>query len=206
MDLWPPRSSLLNNCDFYLWGKLKSVVYANNSHDLDALKENIREAIYDIQQCELQQVSRNLFKGIHTFRISSTMVSHSRSWALLEKPLIVQLLKDFPEFYGTWRFITVFTKALHWSLLWATSIQSIRPQSVSLRCILISSPYLRLSVFFWLPHQHPTRIRHLPHSCYMPCPSHPPWLDHCNYTWRRVQVMKFLISTMVSVIFITIFD
>jgi hypothetical protein len=24
--------------------------------------------------------------------------------------------------------------------------------------------------------------------CYMPCPSHPPWLDHFNYTWRRVQV------------------
>jgi hypothetical protein len=22
----------------------------------------------------------------------------------------------------------------------------------------------------------------------MPCPSHPPWLDHFNYTWRRVQV------------------
>jgi hypothetical protein len=24
------------------------------------------------------------------------------------------------------------------------------------------------------------------------CPSHPPWLDHSNYTWRRVQVMKLL--------------
>jgi hypothetical protein len=28
----------------------------------------------------------------------------------------------------------------------------------------------------------------------MPCPSHPPWLDHSNYTWRRVQVMKLLIK------------
>jgi hypothetical protein len=27
----------------------------------------------------------------------------------------------------------------------------------------------------------------------MPCPSHPLWIDHCNYTWRRVQVMKLLI-------------
>jgi hypothetical protein len=27
----------------------------------------------------------------------------------------------------------------------------------------------------------------------MPCPSHAPWLDHSNYTWRRVQVMKLLI-------------
>jgi hypothetical protein len=31
-----------------------------------------------------------------------------------------------------------------------------------------------------------------PRSCYMTCPSHPPWLDHSNYIWRRVQVMKLL--------------
>jgi hypothetical protein len=28
----------------------------------------------------------------------------------------VQLLKNFPAFYGTWRFITMFRRALHWSL------------------------------------------------------------------------------------------
>jgi hypothetical protein len=27
----------------------------------------------------------------------------------------------------------------------------------------------------------------------MPCRSHPPWLDHSNYTWRRAQAMKLLI-------------
>jgi hypothetical protein len=37
----------------------------------------------------------------------------SWSWVLLEKPPIVQLLKNFPVFYGTWRFITTFTRALH---------------------------------------------------------------------------------------------
>jgi hypothetical protein len=31
-----------------------------------------------------------------------------------------------------------------------------------------------------------------PLSCYRTCPSHP-LLDHSNYTWRRVQVMKLLI-------------
>jgi hypothetical protein len=30
----------------------------------------------------------------------------------------------------------------------------------------------------------------------MPCPSHTPWLDHSNYTWRRVQVMKLLIMQL----------
>jgi hypothetical protein len=56
--LWPPRSPDLNPCNFYLQGKVKSVVYANNPHDLEALKQNIREAIYNIQQRELQQVSQ----------------------------------------------------------------------------------------------------------------------------------------------------
>jgi hypothetical protein len=38
------------------------------------------------------------------------------SRALLEEKPNLQLLTNFPEFYGTWRFITVFTRALHWSL------------------------------------------------------------------------------------------
>jgi hypothetical protein len=38
------------------------------------------------------------------------------SRALLEKPPVVQLFKNFPAFYGIGRFITVFTRALHWSL------------------------------------------------------------------------------------------
>jgi hypothetical protein len=35
---------------------------------------------------------------------------------LLEKPPVVQLLKNFPIIYETRRFITVFTRALYWSL------------------------------------------------------------------------------------------
>jgi hypothetical protein len=27
----------------------------------------------------------------------------------------------------------------------------------------------------------------------MLCPPHPPWLDHSNYTWRKVEVVKLLI-------------
>jgi hypothetical protein len=30
-----------------------------------------------------------------------------------------------------------------------------------------------------------------PLSCYMPCPSLPPWLGHSNYTWRRSPLMIF---------------
>jgi hypothetical protein len=39
--------------------------------------------------------------------------THSWSWALLEKPPVVQLLNNFPAFYGTRGLITVFTRALH---------------------------------------------------------------------------------------------
>jgi hypothetical protein len=31
---------------------------------------------------------------------------------------------------------------------------------------------------FWLSHQYPIYIPRLPHSCYMLCPPHSPWLDH----------------------------
>jgi hypothetical protein len=49
------------------------------------------------------------------------------------------------------------------------------------------------SFSFWLSHQNPICIPLLPNACYIPCPSHPPWLDHCNHIWRRVQVMKIRI-------------
>jgi hypothetical protein len=48
------------------------------------------------------------------------------------------------------------------------------------------------SLSLWLSHQYPTRIPFLPHSCYIPCPSHP-WLDHSNYTREEVLVTKLLI-------------
>jgi hypothetical protein len=55
----------------------------------------------------------------------------------------VQLLKNFPAFNGTRRFITAFTRALHWSVSWARSIQSIPSY---LRSILILSTHLRLGL------------------------------------------------------------
>jgi hypothetical protein len=58
---------------------------------------------------------------------------------------------------------------------------------------LILSTHLRLDLpsgFF--PSSFPICIPLL-HSCYMPRPSHSSWLDHSNYTWRRVHVMKLLI-------------
>jgi hypothetical protein len=76
----------------------------------------------------------------------SNELTHSWSRALLEKPPVVQLLKNFPAFYGPRRFITVFKRALHRSLFWARSIQSIQFHPISLRSILILSANLRLGL------------------------------------------------------------
>jgi hypothetical protein len=65
------------------------------------------------------------------------LLTYLRSWALLEEPLIGQPLKNFPAFYGTRRFNTVFTRVLHWSLSWAVWIQSTASYPISLRSILI---------------------------------------------------------------------
>jgi hypothetical protein len=46
-----------------------------------------------------------------------------------------------------------------------------------------------------------TLMQASPHECYTSCPSHPPWLDHSNYTSmrRRAQVMKLLTHYAVGV-------
>jgi hypothetical protein len=50
----------------------------------------------------------------------------------------------FLAFYGNRRYITVFARARHWSLSWATWIQSTCYHLISVRSILILSSHLRL--------------------------------------------------------------
>ena len=59
------------------------------------------------------------------------------SWVLLEKLTGFQLVKKFPPFYGTRRFITSFTSACHLSLSWASWVQSMPNHPTSWRCILM---------------------------------------------------------------------
>jgi hypothetical protein len=68
------------------------------------------------------------------------------SWTLLEKPPVMQLLKNFPIFYGTRRFITVFTRALHWSLSSAKSCFILWNYFDSCKPFLLS---LIFSLYFW---------------------------------------------------------
>jgi hypothetical protein len=82
------------------------------------------------------------------------------SRVLLEKLTGLQLVKKFPVFYGTRRFITALTRARYLSLFWVSSIQSISPHPTSWRSILILSSHLHLSLHrgslsLRFPHQNP---------------------------------------------------
>ena len=63
---------------------------------------------------------------------------------LPEKLTGSQLVRKFPAFYGTRRFITSFTSACHLSLSWARLIKFVPLHSTSWRSILILSSHLRL--------------------------------------------------------------
>ena len=65
---------------------------------------------------------------------------------LLEKLTGLQLVKKFPAFHGTRKFITALTSVRHLSLSWASPIQSIYPHPTSWRSILILSTHLRLGL------------------------------------------------------------
>ncbi|GFX17958.1 uncharacterized protein TNCV_2294061 [Trichonephila clavipes] len=44
---WPPRSCDLTPLDYFLWGYVKSLVYADKPQTLDHLEDNIRRVIAD---------------------------------------------------------------------------------------------------------------------------------------------------------------
>jgi hypothetical protein len=81
-----------------------------------------------------------------------------------------------------------------------------------LRSILILSTHLRLGLPSRLfPSCSPTNIVYAflfsPLSCYIPCPSHPPWLDHSNFTLKlmifyhhyKINALPFMMQVIVSI-------
>ena len=81
----------------------------------------------------------------HNYLLAYSLTPRSR--VLLKKLTGPQLVKEFPEFYVTRRFITAFTSARHLSLSWTRSIQSMPPRPTSLNIhlniILPSTSWLR---------------------------------------------------------------
>ena len=74
--------------------------------------------------------NENLFNWYCSWLICCKMTLHTvhTPWSrAFEKLTDSQLVKKFPTFYGTWRFITAFTSSCHLSLSWARSIQFMLP-------------------------------------------------------------------------------
>jgi hypothetical protein len=97
-----------------------------------------------------------------------------------------QLIKKFPAFYGTHRFIT------HLSLSLVRPIQSTPsyPNIPSYLCLGLQN---RL-----FPSSFPMKSLTVPHlvligiTCHMPRPSHSSGFHHPNNIWRGVQIIKLL--------------
>lgn len=51
---WPARSPDLSPCDFYLWGRLKDIVYRERVHTLDELRDRIRIAFDTLFTYEIE--------------------------------------------------------------------------------------------------------------------------------------------------------
>ncbi|GFV90308.1 uncharacterized protein TNCV_4380231 [Trichonephila clavipes] len=67
---WPPRFCDLTRLDYFLWGYVKSLVYADKPQTLDHLEENIRRVIADIRPQMLEKVIENWTSRLDYIRAS----------------------------------------------------------------------------------------------------------------------------------------
>lgn len=58
---WPPRSPDLNPLDFFLWGHLKTVVYADPPTNLQNLKEKITRACNELTEAQIAAATSREF-------------------------------------------------------------------------------------------------------------------------------------------------
>ncbi|GFX66356.1 transposable element Tc3 transposase [Trichonephila clavipes] len=67
---WPPRSCDLTPLDYFLWGYVKSLVYADKPQTLHHLEDNIRHVIADIRPQMLEKVIENWTTRLDYIRAS----------------------------------------------------------------------------------------------------------------------------------------
>ncbi|GFV37600.1 hypothetical protein TNCV_4982221 [Trichonephila clavipes] len=67
---WPPRSCDLTPLDYFLWGYVKSLVFADKPQTLDHLEDNIRRVIADIRPKMLEKVIENWTSRLDYIRAS----------------------------------------------------------------------------------------------------------------------------------------
>ena len=95
-----------------------------------------------------QRLLTYFFTYFFTYLLTYLLIYLLTPWCrfLLEKLAGLQIVKKFPAFHGTRKFITALTSVRHLSLSLANPIQSIYPHPTSWRSILILSTHLRLGL------------------------------------------------------------
>jgi hypothetical protein len=99
------------------------------------------------------------------------------NWVLLEELIVVQLLNNYPQCFGTQKLITVFPTAGHWFRFLASLIQSTTSQPTSLRAVSLLTSRLRADLprsFRSFVFAHQILYALLSHAC----PSRPPTPGH----------------------------
>jgi hypothetical protein len=94
-----------------------SHIHSNATSLITSAVNFLRSAARKTWKLKQTNVSSLVNAGIFPFNITNSRV-------LLAKLIVAHVVKTFFTFYGTWRFITVFTKAGHCTLFWARSIRS----------------------------------------------------------------------------------
>ncbi|GFU19841.1 uncharacterized protein TNCV_4283681 [Trichonephila clavipes] len=67
---WPSRSCDLTPLDYFLWGYVNSLVYADKPQTLDPLEDNIRRVIADVRRQMLEKVIENWTSRLDYIRAS----------------------------------------------------------------------------------------------------------------------------------------
>ena len=93
---------------------------------------------------QLITLSVIIISGLHCTLFTYLLTPCSK--VLLEKLTRFQLVKKFPAFYGTPRFITAVTSARHLSLSWANSTNSIPQHPTTWKSIFFYFP----SIYIWV--------------------------------------------------------
>ena len=131
-------------------------------------------------------------------RIRPTYLLASWCRVLLEKLTSLQLVKKFPAFHGTPKFITALTSVPHRSLSWISPIQFIHPHPTPWRSVLILSTHLRLGLpSGLLPSGFQNKILYTPLSSPIraTCPGHLIILDFITRTILGEEYKSFSSSS-----------
>ena len=147
------------------WGKCESIYIDNCTRRVRSLKTDtlvlhvrskyrMNGTVAPICSCSCLLGNRdpatlwNVGNYLPTNKLAHPKIILLTPWCrvLPEKLTGLQLVKKFPAFHGTRRFITALTSVRHLSQSWASPIQSIYSHPTSWRSILMLSTHLRLGL------------------------------------------------------------